>query len=321
MHRNFWRLACVCVAFPALPVLAASYPERPVRIVVPFPAGGGTDAIARSLGEALSRRLGKPFIVENKPGAASIMGSDQVSKSPADGYMLLLTTSAFAIVASVGPKLPYDGTRAFESVASLGRAPNVVLVRKDSRLKSMEDLLQVAKASPGKLTYGSAGNGSSVHLAAEYLQAMSGIRLIHVPYKGSAPQFADLLAGHIDAAFATMASSASLIRDGRVRALAVTSADRSPTFPGVPTVGEVGVKGYSADVWYGVFAPKGTPPAIVQVLYQAIASASASGPYRERLTREGVTGKVGSPLELTATVDQEVARWRSVAKERNIQFD
>lgn len=185
MRRNFLRLACVCAAFSALPVLAASYPDRPVRIVVPFPAGGGTDAIARSLGEALSRRLGKPFIVENKPGAASIMGSDQVSKSPADGYMLLLTTSAFAIVASVGPKLPYDGTRAFEPVASLGRAPNVVLVRKESRLTSMEDLLQVAKASPGKLTYGSAGNGSSVHLAAEYLQAMSGIRLIHVPYKGS----------------------------------------------------------------------------------------------------------------------------------------
>lgn len=321
MRRDLLKLACMCVALLALPVHAAPYPERPVRIIVPFPAGGGTDAIARSLGDELSRRLGKPFIVENKPGAASIMGSDQVSKSPADGYTLLLTTSAFAIVASVGPKLPYDGARAFEPVALLGRAPNVVLVRSDSRLKSMEDFLQVARTSPGKLTYGSAGNGSSVHLAAEYLQAMSGIKLTHVPYRGSAPQFADLLAGHIDVAFATMASSASLIRDGRVRALAVTSADRSATFPVVPTVGETGVKGYSADVWYGVFAPKGTSPAIAQVLYQAIAGASTSGPYRDRLAREGVTGKVGSPQELTGTVDQEVARWKGVAKDRNIQFD
>ncbi|QBY55076.1 tripartite tricarboxylate transporter substrate binding protein (plasmid) [Cupriavidus oxalaticus] len=315
--------AMLVTALPIIPLAAHAqpYPARPVRIIVPFPAGGGTDVIARSLGDELSRGMGKPFIVENKPGAGSVMGNDLVAKSSADGYTLLLTTSAFSIVASIGIKLPYGGIQAFEPVALLGRAPNVVLVRNDSRIRSAADLLRDAKANPGKLTYGSAGNGTSVHLAAEYFQSLAGIRLVHVPYRGSAPQFADLLAGHIDVAFATMASAATLIRDGRVRALAVTSPARSPAFPEVPAVAEAGVKGYSAEVWYGVFVPKGTPATVVAALHRAIAQASAGGAFRERLAREGVVGGIGSPQDLCATAEQEVSRWLQVVKDKEIRIE
>jgi tripartite-type tricarboxylate transporter receptor subunit TctC len=317
------KLALLSTALLVAPLAAypQPYPSRAIRIIVPFPAGGGTDVIARSLGEELSRRMGKPFIVENKPGAGSIMGNDLVAKSQADGYTLLLTTSAFSIVASIGVKLPYNGVAAFEPVALLGRAPNVVLVRNDSQIRSMADLLREAKGNPGKLTYGSAGNGTSVHLAAEYFQSLAGIRLVHVPYRGSAPQFADLLAGHIDVAFATMASAATLIRDGRVRALAVTSQARSPIFPGLPTVAEAGVNRYEAEVWYGVFVPKGTPETLVATLHRAIEQASAAGAFRDRLGREGVVGGVRPPHELRATAEQEVTRWQQVVKERGIRFD
>ncbi len=310
-------------ALPIIPLTAHAqpYPARPVRIIVPFPAGGGTDVIARSLSDELSRGMGKPFIVENKPGAGSVMGNDLVAKSSADGYTLLLTTSAFSIVASIGIKLPYGGIHAFEPVALLGRAPNVVLVRNDSRIRSAADLLREAKANPGKLTYGSAGNGTSVHLAAEYFQSLAGVRLVHVPYRGSAPQFADLLAGHIDVAFATMASAATLIRDGRVRALAVTSPARSPAFPQVPTVAEAGVKGYSAEVWYGVFVPKGTPATVVAALHRAIAQASAAGAFRDRLAREGVVSGIGAPQDLRTTAEQEISRWQQVVKDKEIRIE
>ena len=297
---------------------AQPYPSRAVRVVVPFPAGGGTDVIARTLGDGLAKELGQAFVVDNKPGGGTVVGNDMVAKSPADGYTLLLTTSAFSIVPSLVAKMPYAGESAFAPVALIGRAPNMVIVKNDSPFKTAKDMLAYAKAHPGKLTYGSAGNGTSVHLAAELLKNSARIFITHVPYRGASPQITDLLGGQIDLAFATVPSVAPFLAGGKLSALAVTSAARSPSWPDVPTIAESGVPGYQADVWYGVFAPAGTPPAIVAQLNAAFKRAAQSETFRKRVEREGLVTAVGTPEELSRLAKAEELRWKKVVKEQNI---
>jgi tripartite-type tricarboxylate transporter receptor subunit TctC len=310
-------LALVAQACPFV-ATAQPYPSRAVRVIVPFPAGGGTDVIARTLGEGLAKELGQAFVVDNKPGGGTVVGNDAVAKSPADGYTLLLTTSAFSIVPSLVAKMPYAGESAFAPVALIGRAPNMVVVKNDSPFKTAKDMLAYAKAHPGKLTYGSAGNGTSVHLAAELLKNSARIFITHVPYRGASPQITDLLGGQIDLAFATVPSVAPFLAGGKMRALAVTSAARSPSWPNVPTIAESGVPGYHADVWYGVFAPAGTPPAIVAQLNAAFKRAAQSETFRQRVEREGLVTAVGTPEELSRLAKAEEARWKKVVKEQNI---
>lgn len=299
----------------------AAYPERPVKIIVPYPAGGGTDAIARSLAEALTKELGQTVLVDNKPGAGTVLGNDFVSKSPADGYTLLINTSSFSIVPSLVAKLPYAGEAAFAPVAQLGRAPNMVLVSANSRFKTSKDLVTYAKANPGKLTYGSAGNGTTTHLAAELMKNVGKLDMLHVPYKGASPLITDLIGGQIDVGFATQPSAVGALASGKLRLLAVTSASRSPAWPDTPTIAESGVPGYDAEVWYGVFAPAGTPPAVVARLNEALRKAAQVETVRNQVSKEGLVLAIGTPADLGRLARSEEARWKKLVREQGISSE
>lgn len=312
--------ASIALYFTA-PANAQSFPNRPLRLVVPFPAGGGTDAMARALGDALTRDLGQSVIVENKSGAGTVIGNDAVAKSQPDGYTLLLNTSAIAIVPSLHPKLPYPSEAAFAPVILLGRAPNVAVVRTNSPLKSAEDFLVQARAKPGQFSYGSAGNGTSTHLAAELLKSTANLFVPHVPYRGAAPAMNDVMAGQIDLAFGTLPSVAPLLAGGKLRALAVTSAKRSPLLPDVPTFAEAGVPGYDADVWYGVFVTGATPPPIVEQLHAAIRRAAQTDTFRRRAAAEGLALTLDNPQETARIVRAEEAKWRQVIKAQSIKAE
>lgn len=303
------------------PAAAQSFPSRPLRMVVPFPAGGGTDAMARALGDALASDLGQPVIVDNKSGAGTVIGNDAVAKSPPDGYTLLLNTSAIAIVPSLYPKLPYPAETAFAPVMLLGRAPNVAVVRADSPLKSAADFLAQARARPGKMSYGSAGSGTSTHLAAELLKRSAQLFVTHVPYRGAAPVMNDVMAGQIDLAFGTLPSVAPLLAGGKLRALGVTSAQRSPLLPEVPTFAEAGVPGYDADVWYGVFVPGATPPAIIERLHTAMRRATQTEGFQRRVAAEGMTLTLDHPQEAARIMRTEEAKWRQVIKAQSIKME
>jgi tripartite-type tricarboxylate transporter receptor subunit TctC len=314
----------VALAWPATSAwaqAAAPYPTKPLRLVVPFPAGGGTDMLARALGEGLSKELGQTVIVDNKAGAGTVIGNDAVAKSAPDGHTLLINTSAFAIAPSLHPRMPYAAETAFTAVTLLGRAPNVAVVRPDSPLASGSAFLAAARAHPGKLTYGSAGNGTSTHLVAELLKVSHRIFVIHVPYRGASPVITDLLGGQIDLAFATLPSVAPFIASGKLRPLAVTSAKRSPLLPEVPTFGELGVRGYEAELWYGIWAPAGTPEAVLQKLHAAISRVGAGEEFKRRAQAEGLVLSLEPPAKAQGIVIADMARWKKVIQAQSIKAE
>lgn len=317
LTRRRW-IARVAVAAAAPVVHAQSVFQKPIRLVVPFPAGGGTDAMARALGDALSRDVSQPVVVENRSGAGTVIGNDAVAKSAPDGHTLLLTTSAIAIVPGLYPKLPYPPDTAFAPVMLLGRAPNVAVVRTDSPLASAADFLQQARARPSRLAYGSAGNGTSTHLAAELLKSQARIFVTHVPYRGAAPVMNDLIAGQIDLAFGTLPSVAPMLAGGKVRALAVTGARRSPLLPDVPTFAEAGVPGYEADGWYGIFVAGATPPATQELLHAALRRAAQTESFRRRATAEGLVPTLDTPQDTVRVVRAEEAKWKRVIRDQSI---
>jgi len=324
-HRSHlaWLAAGMTALAALLPAqaVAQAFPSRPIRLVVPFPAAGGTDVVARALGEGLARDLGQPVVVDNKPGAGTAIGNDAVAKSPPDGHTLLLNTNAIAILPGLNSRLPYDTGKAFAPIVLIGRAPNVAVVRANSPIKSAADLLAQAKAAPGKLTYGSAGNGTSTHLAAELLKVSAKVFVTHVPYRGASPMTTDLLGGQVDLGFATLPSIASMLSSGKLRPLAVTSLKRSPLLPDVPTFAEAGVAGYQADVWYAVFAPAGTPPDVVRRLYAAFKRAAESEEFRRRAANEGLQITLDGPEETGRILRDDVAKWRKVATEQAIRME
>lgn len=297
---------------------AQTFATKPIRIITPFAPGGSTDVLARALGEGLQRELGQPIIVENKTGAGSVLGNDAVSKSPPDGHTLLLTTGSFAIVPSLNARLPYSQQTGFAPITILGRAPNVFFVRAESPLKTGADFLALARAKPGQLSYGSSGNGSSTHLTAELLKISARIFITHIPYRGASAVLTDVMGGQIDVGVATLPSIMSMLQSGKVRALAVSSKTRSPALPSVPTVAESGVPGYEADNWYGIFAPGGTPPAVVKQLYDALKVASGTPVFRQRALSEGLVVTMDAPDATTTFVRSEEAKWHRVVKEQSI---
>jgi tripartite-type tricarboxylate transporter receptor subunit TctC len=313
-------LGAVTLFAPAS-VLAQSFPSKPLRLIIPYPPGGGTDLVGRTLAEGLSRDLGQPVIVENKSGAGTVIGSDYVAKSDPDGYTILLNTSVHAINPSLVKKLPYNTEKAFAPIAMVGTAPNVLVTRPDAPFKTLKDVITYAKANPGKLTYGSSGNGTAVHLAAELFKDMAKIDITHVPYRGASPALTDLMGGQLDFVFATAASSGKLAETGRVRAIALTSSKRSPSWPNTPTFAEAGVPGYNADVWYALFAPAGTPSEVIARLNAATKRAVQYDVFRKRVEAEGLVSAVGTPQELGAFVRTEEARWRKVVQQSNIKVD
>jgi tripartite-type tricarboxylate transporter receptor subunit TctC len=277
--------------------------------------------MARALGDALSRDLGQSVIVDNRSGAGTVIGNDALAKSPPDGHSLLLNTSAIAIVPSLHPKLPYPADTAFAPVMLLGRAPNVAVVRMDSPMKSAADFIAQARAHPGKMAYGSAGNGTSTHLAAELLKSTAKLVVTHVPYRGAAPVINDVVAGQIDLAFGTLPSVAPMLTSGKLRALAVTSAKRSPLLPDVPTFAESGVTGYEADVWYGVFVPGATPAGIVDRLYAAVQRAAQTDSFQRRAAAEGLVLTMDRPQETGRIVRAEESKWRRVIQAQSIKIE
>ena len=313
------RSACPCsIAVRVFFSASAAYPDHPIRIVVPFAPGGGTDVVARTLAQEMARDLGASIIIENKPGAGTILGTQAVATSDADGYTLLMGTFANAVNPSLKAKLPYDPHRDFAPVALIARSFNIVVVNPKSPYHSIADLIAAAKAEPEKLSYGTYGTGTSAHLAGELFKNLAGVNLTTVPYKGAAPAITDLIGGQIQVMFTTVASAASLIQAGQLRALAVTSVQRSPAFPDVPTVAEAGVPGYSAESWYGLFAPARTPRDIIDRLNKSAAVAVQSEAFRKLGVNEGLVMVASPPEELDRYFRGEEERWRKVIQDAGI---
>jgi tripartite-type tricarboxylate transporter receptor subunit TctC len=307
-------------AWPASDAVAG-YPEKIIRIVVPFAPGGGTDVIARTLAQEMAKDLGATIIIENKPGAGTIIGTQAVAAGEPDGYTLLMGTFANAVNPSLHAKLPYDPHKDFAAVALIARSFNIVVVNPASPIKSVADLIAAATSDPGKLSYGTYGTGTSAHLAGELFKSMAKVDLTMVPYKGAAPAITDLLGGQIQVMFTTVASAASLIAAGQLRALAVTSAQRSPAFPDLPTVAEAGVPGYAAESWYGLYAPAKTPDDIINRLNKSAAKAVQSEAFKRLGVNEGLVMVASPPAELDRYVRGEEERWRKVIRDANIRIE
>jgi tripartite-type tricarboxylate transporter receptor subunit TctC len=314
-----------CPSFLALASSRAAaqgaYPSRPIRIVVPFTPGGGTDLVARTVAEGMSRELGQPVIIDNKPGGGTVIGSDLVAKAPGDGHTLLLTTSAHAINSSLVKSLPYSTDKSFTDISLVARGPNMLVTHPSKPYRTVKDVIDAARANPGKLTYGSSGNGTAVHLAGELFKLLAQVDITHVPYRGAGPAYNDLMGGQIDLVFATAAGAGKFVESGKMRALAVTSQARSPSWPQVPTFAESGVPGYEADVWYAVFASGGTPAPIAARLNAAVRRAIEAPLFRDRVASEGLIAAPSTPEELTRYVRAEEARWRKVVVAGKVTID
>ncbi|HEY6239833.1 MAG TPA: tripartite tricarboxylate transporter substrate binding protein [Burkholderiales bacterium] len=305
------------------PAHAQSYPIRPIRMVVGFPPGGGTDVVARIVSPKLSENLGQPVVIENRPGATGTVAAAMVAKSPPDGYTIMMGhVSVNAIAPSLFPNLQYDVMKDFAPVTLAASVPHFVVVHPSLPVHSISELIAYAKARPGQLSFPSAGNGSTPHLAGEIFKSMAGVNLVHVPYKGSGQSMADLLAGQHQVAFDTAPASAAYVRSGRMRVLGVSSAKRVPEYPDVPTLAEAGVPGYEVITWYGVFAPGGTAPAIVGRLHTEIAKAMDAPDTRARLAEAGADGTVTrSPEEFAAMVRADTARYAKIIKDAGLKID
>jgi tripartite-type tricarboxylate transporter receptor subunit TctC len=314
-------LATICVAGGAVAQPAAMYPERPIRLVVPYPPGGSTDPVARLLAADIGPRLGQPVVVENKAGAAGSIGTEFVVRAPPDGYTLLLHTSVISTEPSAKKNLPYDVRRDLVPITLAVTGPYLLVVNPSLPVKNVGDLIAYAKAHPGKLNFGSAGTGSSGHLIGEMFSREAGISIVHVPFKGGGPSIAALAANDVQLLFDTISGSKALAEAGKLRALAVTSPQRSPAMPGVPTVGESGLKDFSVVYWLGIFAPAKTPPPIVDKLYGVFKASLESQAVRDKLMESGTVVQASPPAAFAKTLASDIARWKVVIESAKIELD
>ena len=320
--RHFLRsLVAGAALLTAIGAHAQSYPDRPIKIVVPYAAGGAVDIVARTIGQPLSEALKQPVIVDNRPGASANIGMELVAKAAPDGYTLLMASNGIATNMALFPRLSFDGRRDFAPVARIGYAPLVIVVPANSPAKSLKDLVAMAKAEPGKLTYASAGNGSSGHLAGELLKSTAKIDVLHVPYKGGAPAITDLLGERISFMPINPVEVIAHIRSGKLRALAVASDKRFALLPDVPTVAEAGLAGYEASVWWGLVAPAKTPPDIVRRLNAETNKALENPALASKLADLGVVVTPGTSEQFTAFINSQSELWSSVIKAAGIQPD
>ena len=318
--RTAFLFAAALAAFPSFAV-AQAWPAKPIRLVVPFPAGGGTDAFARPLAAQLSQQLGQQFVIDNRGGAGGTIGADNAAKSAPDGYTFLVGAVHHTIAVSVYAKLPYDLDRDLAPVTMVALVPNVVVVHPSVQAKTLREFVEHAKANPNKLNYASAGNGTSHHLAGELFKIATGTRINHVPYKGAGPAMQDLVGGQVDVMFDGLGSSAAQIRGGRIRPLALAAPARTPAFPDVPTAAEAGVPGYEVATWYALFAPAGTPPDIVRRLQQEVAKAMSALVIRGTWAHQGAEAGGNATSEFAAFVRREVAKWAGVVKASGVRID
>jgi tripartite-type tricarboxylate transporter receptor subunit TctC len=317
-HRSLKALLAAVLVTLALPSLAQSYPTRPVRMIAPFAPGGGTDISARVLAEGLSKVLSQTFVVDNRPGAGSTLGTDLASKATPDGYTLLLGNISMAFNAGLYRKLPYDTVRDFAGISLVTDQPNILVAHPAQPSRTLADFVKLARAQPGKLTYGSAGTGSGTHLAMELLLMSQRMDLVHVPFKGTGPALTALLGNQISVFFSTYASALPHVKADRLRAYAVTSAKRTLTLPDVATVAEQGVPGYEYSTWYGLLAPAAVPKPIIAILSKATTAVLNNPEIRERYVSQGMDVVPTTPAEFDKLIRAEIAKWTRVVQSAKI---
>jgi tripartite-type tricarboxylate transporter receptor subunit TctC len=318
--RQFCRVALLSFILggTASIALAQAYPNKPIKLIVPFAPGGFTDVVARILGQKLSVSLGQPFVIENKAGAGSTIGTDFVAKAAPDGYTLVMISTTHVISPAIYPKLPYDPIKSFTPVAKLVDSAYVLLVNPKVPANNVAEFIALAKASPDKIHYASSGNGSAQHLMGGMFGAMAGVKMKHVPYKGSGGAANDLVAGVVESSFAGVPNAMAQVPAGRLKALAVTTSKRIPQLPDVPTMQEAGVPGYNASIWLGLLAPAGTPRDVVLKLNAEIAKVLSSADTKKELYAAGVEADLSSPEALNTLMVQELDRWGKVIKDAGI---
>ena len=318
IHAALAAVAFIAVAQAASPLHAQDYPTRPVMVIVPQPPGGGTDIITRIFADQLTKQLGQTFVVENRAGAGTVVGSVAAAKAAPDGYTLLAgLTANMAVNPSLFENLAYDPIRDFTAVGMMAEFPFVIVVSKDFPAHSVKELIALAKAKPGEINFASAGNGSGQHLSAELFKLMTGTNMTHVPYRGAAPAYTDVISGRTPVFFDNLSSALGQIRGGSVRALAVTSKERAPLLPDVPTVGET-VPGYQNTVWFGLWAPKQTPPAIIARLHAAIEKSVADPTVQDRIKKDAGLPMTTPLAAIEPMVKADIAKWADVVKRANI---
>ena len=320
------RRRCLITAVAALAVLSFSaqadtYPSKPVRLMVPFPPGGPTDVLARIVAPRLAERLGQPVVIDNKPGASGMVGADMVARAAPDGYTLLVNASIHVINPSLYPKQPYDAIADFAAISNLADVSLVLAVNPKLPVRSVKDLVALAKSGKTPLAFASAGNGASQHLSGEAFKVAAGIDMLHVPYKGSAPALTDLIGGQVQLMFDSLPSAMPFVKAGTIRALAVTTSKRTPALPDVPTIAESGYPGFSISTWYGVWALAGTPAAIVQRLSSEIAAIVRQPEVRAQFEKLGAEPVGNSPAEFTAFTKAELAKWAGIVKTSGAKVD
>ena len=318
MRFRFW------LTLPAFLMSAAAfaqYPERPIRLIVSYPPGGGTDVTARTIVGKLSEGVGKQFVIDNRSGAGSMIGTDLVAKAAPDGYTLLMSDTTFGIVPGLYPKVPYDTLRDFQPVSQITSVPVGLVVNPGVPARSVKELVALARARPGGLNFGSGGVGTPVHMAGELLKIAAKIDIVHIPYKGAGPAFTDLLGGHFQMMFPTLQSAVPHIKSGRLRLLALTTEKRSTAFPDTPTMNEAGMPGVIAVAWFGMHAPRATPKAVVARLHAEVVKVLQDPGVRQRFESEGADIVGSTPEQFSSFVANEITKWTRVVKEAGIKAD
>jgi len=314
-------IAAACITVACVNVHAQSYPDRPVRIIVPSPPGGSTDQLARLMGQKLGEKWGQTVVIENKPGAGLTLGADYVAKQPPDGYTLLMGALHHSIAPAVYKSLPYDFQRDLAPITVVAVVPNVLIVPQSLPAKSVADLIALARAKPGSLTYGSTGAGTAHHLIGEQFNDMAGVQTLHVPYKGSGPALIDLMGGRIDMMFDTVASCLPHIQSGKVRALAVATSTRSSALPDVPTLDEAGLKGFDIATWFGFLTPTGTPQAVIDKVHLDTVAILKDQAIQKQLLAMGAEPVGNTPQEMTKQIADETIKFKALAQKANLSIE
>ena len=319
MHASTRAAAALAMVAAATCAAAQNYPNRPIRMVVPFPPGGAVDVIGRVVAPALSERLGQQLVIDNRGGANAIIGTDITAKAAPDGYTLLIVPAGHAITPNVSRKLPYDTLKDLAAVGLVGNGAYVLVVHSGLPVKSVSEFVAHAKARPGKLNYAATGYGNATHLAGELFKVLTGVDMVYILYKGGGPALTDVISGQVSAFFAGVASSAAHIKSGKVRALGVTTVRRAAALPDIPTIAEAGVPGYEVDGWYGILAPARTPQAIIQRLNADINAVVATQDAKDRLLAVGLQARGTTPAEFHQMIVNDIARWANVAKKAKLE--
>jgi tripartite-type tricarboxylate transporter receptor subunit TctC len=314
-------LACLACGFFGSTAVHAQYPTRTIRFILPFPPGGGTDALGRAIGNRLGEGLGQQIVIDNRPGAGANIGAELAAKAPPDGYTLFMVTATHAINATLYQKLHYNLVRDFAPVSELGTTAMVVVVHPSVPARSVKELITLAKKRPGELSHSSSGTGSITQLAGELFKDKTGIKMLHIPYKGGGPSVVALVSGEASVGFTTTPSCIGAVKAGRLRGLAVTTAKRSPFLPKLPTVAEAGVPGYSAEAWYGMLVPAGTPQDIIERLHAASVKALQFDDVKARLVATGLVAVGGTPKELGDYTRSEIEKWGKIVKALELRVD